>query len=126
MDFTNKSVDDCSVETVGLCRLGDMSGRHGTLDISGKITDSSRISRKMFTDSLLPLTGPHGILGKSFVMYDDHGPKARGERMACSMYVKTQLRGAFPRKNHPRSSSGSEVIEVRTFEAVRSAMLVIL
>lgn len=37
-------------------------------------------------DQLLPLSGPHSILGKSFVVYDDFGPKARGERMACSMY----------------------------------------
>ncbi|KRT83375.1 hypothetical protein AMK59_3560, partial [Oryctes borbonicus] len=77
--------DGCYLETISLCRLGDLSARHGTLEISGKKADSDKITRKFFVDPLLPLTGPYGILGKSFVMYDDFGPKARGERMACSM-----------------------------------------
>lgn len=68
-----------------MCRLGDLSTRQGTIDISGKIADSDRISRKFWTDPLLPLTGSHSVIGKSLVLYDDHGPKARGERLACSM-----------------------------------------
>lgn len=77
--------EGCYLETVGLCRLGDLSARHETLDISGRKADSNKISRKFFVDPLLPLSGPHSILGKSLVIYDDFGPKARGERMACSM-----------------------------------------
>lgn len=73
------------MENIGLCRVGDLSTRHGTLEISGKIADGDRISRKVWTDPLLPLTGHHSVLGKSFVLFDDHGPKARGERLACSM-----------------------------------------
>ena len=72
------------MENIGVCRLGDLSGRHGTLQIPGKKVDSDKISRKFTMDPLLPLTGHYGILGKSFVMYDDHGPKARGDRLACS------------------------------------------
>lgn len=85
MDFdNNSSINNCSVDTIGTCRLGDLSTRIGNLDIAGKKIDSERISRKFFTDTLLPLAGAHSILGKSFVMYDDYGPKARGERLACS------------------------------------------
>lgn len=85
IDYDNTSnVEQCSQEAIGLCRVGDLSKRQGTLQISGKIADSDRISRRIWTDTRLPLTGPHSIVGKSFVLYDDHGPQARGERLACS------------------------------------------
>lgn len=42
----------------------------------------------LYTDQLSPLTGHNSIFGKSLVIYDDFGPKARGERLACSMYVE--------------------------------------
>lgn len=73
------------MESIGLCRLGDLSTRQGTIEIAGRIADSHKVSRKLITDTMLPLTGHNGILGKSFVLYDDHGPVARGERLACSM-----------------------------------------
>ena len=86
IDFENTTNDiPCSTESIGLCRVGDLSTRLGTIEISGKIVDSDRISRKMWTDSFLPLTGHHSVLGKSLVLFDDFGPKARGERLACSM-----------------------------------------
>lgn len=75
----------CGLESVGLCRLGDLSTRLGTIEIAGRIKNSDTISRRMLIDALLPLTGQHSVLGKSFVLYDDFGPKARGERLACSV-----------------------------------------
>lgn len=78
-------MDQCRIDSIGLCRIGDLSTRQTTLDIAGKIADSDLISRKMWTDPLMPLTGLHSIMGKSLLIYDDHGPKARGERLACSM-----------------------------------------
>lgn len=59
--------------------------RHGTLGVAGKKVNSMAISRKLLTDPMLPLSGAQSIVGKSLVLYDDHGPVARGERMACSM-----------------------------------------
>lgn len=76
----------CGINEISLCRLGDL-GRHGMLAIAGRKRDGPQISRKLFTDELLPLSGPHSILGKSLVIYDDHGPVARGERLACTMYL---------------------------------------
>ncbi|XP_030762415.1 uncharacterized protein LOC115887200 isoform X2 [Sitophilus oryzae] len=94
IDYDNTSnVEQCNLDAIGLCRVGDLSKRQGTMEISGKIVDSDRISRNLWTDSSLPLTGPHSILGKSFVVYDDHGPKARGERLACS-----RIGGVYRRK----------------------------
>lgn len=67
-----------------LCRVGDLT-RHSTVDIAGKKLYGTLLTRRLFTDTMLPLSGPHSILGKSLVIYDDHGPRARGERLACSM-----------------------------------------
>ncbi|XP_066247756.1 uncharacterized protein Rsod [Euwallacea similis] len=94
IDYDNTSnVEQCNLDSIGLCRVGDISKRQGTLEISGKIADSDRVSRKIWTDVLLPLTGTHSILGKSIVLFDDHGPKARGERLACS-----RIGGVYRRK----------------------------
>ncbi len=38
-----------------------------------------------FTDTMLSLSGSHSLFGKSLVIYDDHGPVARGDRLACTM-----------------------------------------
>jgi hypothetical protein len=74
----------CSYDSDELCRLGDLS-RLGTLSISGGIKGALKFSRKIFTDANLPLSGYSSILGKSITIFDEHGPVARGERLACSM-----------------------------------------
>ncbi|XP_022918484.2 uncharacterized protein [Onthophagus taurus] len=93
--------EGCYLDSMGYCRVGDLSTRLGPLEIAGKKIDSDRITRKYLIDSYLPLTGPHTILGKSFVIYDDHGPKARGERMACSIIGGIYRRKAVARDWFP-------------------------
>uniref|UniRef100_A0A182IXP5 Superoxide dismutase copper/zinc binding domain-containing protein n=1 Tax=Anopheles atroparvus TaxID=41427 RepID=A0A182IXP5_ANOAO len=75
----------CTVGTPELCRLGDLSNRLGTLDIAGNKREAAGISRKMFVDQNLPLSGFASIIGRSVVIYGDSGPLARGERLACSI-----------------------------------------
>ncbi|XP_055586324.1 uncharacterized protein LOC129738996 [Uranotaenia lowii] len=77
--------ETCTSYSPELCRMGDLSNRLGTLDIAGAKVDSQRISRKMFVDQNLPLSGLASVVGRSVVIYHDHGPKARGERLACSI-----------------------------------------
>lgn len=84
MEWDPNQPERCSTTQMNLCRLGDLT-RHGTLNIAGRKVDGPRLTRELYTDSLLPLSGPFSILGKSLVIYDDHGPKARGERLACAM-----------------------------------------
>lgn len=74
----------CNYDSVELCRLGDLS-RLGTLSIAGGIKDALKFTRKIFTDSNLPLSGFSSIVGKSITIFDEHGPVARGNRLACSM-----------------------------------------
>ncbi|KAK4875753.1 hypothetical protein RN001_012175 [Aquatica leii] len=108
VDFDNKSsINNCSIEMIGSCRLGDLSTRLGTIDIAGNKSDSERTSRKMFTDQLLPLTGPYSIIGKSLVIYDDFGPKARGERLACSKIGAIYRKKAVAQDWFPNGSPAS-------------------
>lgn len=79
-----KQEDRCNSLNPALCRMGDLSNRFGTLSIAGRKAERVR-SRFMFVDQQLPLSGHHNILGKTLVVYDDHGPVARGERLACAM-----------------------------------------
>lgn len=76
---------DCGESKVQNCRLGELGSRLGTLDIAGSKFNASRLSRKLFIDDNVPLSGRSGVVGKSLVIFDDHGPKARGERLACAM-----------------------------------------
>jgi hypothetical protein len=86
VSFNQKAPEEkCTPGFKDLCRLGDMSNRLGTIAIAGSKENATRLSRKMFTDRHLPLSGIHKIVGKSIVIFDDHGPVARGERLACSM-----------------------------------------
>ncbi|XP_058804660.1 uncharacterized protein LOC131671891 [Phymastichus coffea] len=95
----------CSDHSMTFCRMGDL-GRHGTLNIAGRKADALRLTRKLYTDPLLALSGPHSIFGHSLVIYDDYGPKARGERLACSL-----ISGMWRRKAVAKDwfSNGEEV-----------------
>ncbi|KAG8225429.1 hypothetical protein J437_LFUL004250 [Ladona fulva] len=81
-----KEPGDCQNINFGsalICAQGDLSGRHGTL----KVTATRKnlvITKKFFSDSHLPLEGANSIIGHSVVLYDDFGPKARGERLGCA------------------------------------------
>ncbi|BES96735.1 Copper/zinc superoxide dismutase (SODC) [Nesidiocoris tenuis] len=72
--------------------VGDLTARLGMLQISGgkKLLRESRV---LFTDDNIPLAGHNSIYEKSLVIYDDNGPQARGDRLACS-----RITGIFRRK----------------------------
>lgn len=74
----------CSKEHADSCPLGDLTNRIGSIKIAGNKKERF-LTRSMNTDTNLPLSGYNSIFGKSLVIYDDFGPKARGERLACSM-----------------------------------------
>lgn len=67
------------------CPVGALNSRLGRLKIAGGRQNATRLTRFMYTDTNLPLSGQHSILGKSLVIYDDNGPVARGERLACAV-----------------------------------------
>ncbi|XP_014242345.1 uncharacterized protein LOC106662638 [Cimex lectularius] len=81
--------------------IGDLTSRLGNLVIAGA-KKLQRESRFLFTDDRLPLTGHNSIMGKSVIIFDDHGPKARGDRLACS-----KVMGVFRRKAVARDWFGN-------------------
>ena len=68
------------------CELGDLVGRLGSLDLAGTIQRADS-TRKVLTDTHLPLQGGYSIVGHSMVISDRHAPQHRGERMACTTLV---------------------------------------
>ncbi|XP_028170007.1 uncharacterized protein LOC114359719 isoform X1 [Ostrinia furnacalis] len=89
--------DYCRPGLEGLCKIGDFTTRHGMLSVAGKKAESARLTRRLFTDTAAALAGKYSIMRKSLVIYDDHGPVARGERMACSIINGLHRRKAVVR-----------------------------
>ncbi|GLH08747.1 Uncharacterized protein GBIM_13929 [Gryllus bimaculatus] len=94
VDYDPNNDETCNQFSPSSCRLGDLSGRHGTLKIAGRRVNGTRLTRRLFTDSQLPLSGAASIVGRALVLYDDNGPKARGERLACSPVTAVYRRKA--------------------------------
>ncbi|KAJ0170967.1 hypothetical protein K1T71_013739 [Dendrolimus kikuchii] len=98
LDIDTRHPDQyCRSGLEGLCRVGDFTSRHGMLSVAGKKRDSAKLTRRLFTDNVISLAGKHSIMKKSLVIYDDHGPVARGERMACSIVNGLNRRKAVVR-----------------------------
>lgn len=72
------------ISTKEIFDSADLSKRLGEIAISGTLKNSIQVSRKLFTDTNLYLSGYRSIIGRSIVIYDENGPVARGERLACS------------------------------------------
>ncbi|XP_065353050.1 uncharacterized protein Rsod [Cloeon dipterum] len=68
----------------GACAIGGVGDRHAPLSASGGKEKMIERTRRLFTDLTLPLTGHDSVVGKALVLSDAFGPKARGERLACS------------------------------------------
>lgn len=64
------------------CKVGDTATK-SSIKISLPIDYQDRI-RLFYSDMFLPLSGPHSIVGKSMVIYDESSPVQRGNRLACS------------------------------------------
>lgn len=84
-----KSKSGCETSELSNCLLGSLSFRQGTLTISGT-TVNGTVSRKLFVDSKLSMSGQNSIIGKSLVIYDDVDTRNRGDRLACTRYVNKE------------------------------------
>ena len=84
IDLEPRAYSECSNEHLPhRCEVGDLYHKHESLKVSGRKRDSGH-SVKFFTDSNLPLSGPHTIIGRSITIHDDFAPQHRGNRMACT------------------------------------------
>ena len=78
------------------CEVGDLFHKHESLKVSGRKRDA-RNTVKFFTDSNLPLSGPHSIIGRSITIHDDFAPQHRGNRMACTPIIRAYRTKAVAR-----------------------------
>ncbi|XP_023224241.1 uncharacterized protein LOC111625338 [Centruroides sculpturatus] len=56
---------DCHASNPLRCAMGDLSGRHGTVEIGGR--------KKVFSDMNLPLVGNFSVMKRSLVIFDENG-----------------------------------------------------
>lgn len=73
----------CSIDNPLRCPIGDLGSKSGKL-LSVSSYHGSRQVKFFYTDTILPLSGPASIIGRSLVIHDDAAPMIRGRRMACT------------------------------------------
>ncbi|XP_078588437.1 uncharacterized protein LOC144869220 isoform X1 [Branchiostoma floridae x Branchiostoma japonicum] len=77
VDLSGNYASQCNGNNPLRCELGDLSGKHGKVDVGSE--DS--ISRNFYTDVELPLSGPEAVIGRSMVI---HQANSGGGRLACA------------------------------------------
>ncbi|XP_078667729.1 uncharacterized protein LOC144909563 [Branchiostoma floridae x Branchiostoma belcheri] len=77
VDLSGNYASQCRGTNPLRCELGDLSGKHGKIDV----TSEDGVSRNFFTDVDLPLSGPHAVIGRSMVI---HQANSGGGRLACA------------------------------------------
>jgi len=93
-----ESYKDCSDEKRHMrCEVGDLVNKLGLLNVAGRKRDI-KDTIKFFTDSNLPLSGPHSIVGRSILIHDDNAPEHRGDRMACTPILRRYRHKAVARE----------------------------
>lgn len=70
----------CQPDNVSACEIGDLSGKHGLLNISGSPSDDVFF----YTDTYLDLTGENSVTGHSIVINQND---ELGEILACAPLV---------------------------------------
>ncbi|KAK3095151.1 hypothetical protein FSP39_010830 [Pinctada imbricata] len=101
----------CSTNSPLRCEVGDLSKKHGRLDIR---TSGGGMQRAFFTDVDLPLSGPLSIVGKSIVI---HAPNSGSARFSCANILPVPERKVKVDtwyKNSQSSVSGSVVLTENT------------
>lgn len=68
------------------CELGDLSGKHGKIDIR---TVDGKTQKYFFSDMQLPLSGPQSVVGKSIVI---HEANSGASRLSCADIMLTETR----------------------------------
>lgn len=82
MSTETRGYSDCGPSSPLRCQLGDLSTRLQRISVSGTKTGVIH-TKRVFTDTNLPLSGRNGIIGKAVVITDDIHPVHRGDRLAC-------------------------------------------
>ena len=105
VDLGGDYASQCRSNKQVRCELGDLSGKHGKLNIR---TASGQKTKYFFTDIQLPLSGPQSIVGKSIVIHNNTHPS---ERLGCAdvilKYPRTAMVNAWTAADGQGSPTGT-------------------
>lgn len=80
---TTRNYKDCTANNPLRCVVGDLTTKSDHhLNIAGY--RGSKEVKYFYTDLLLPLSGQASVIGRSLVLFDENGPKQRGDRLGCT------------------------------------------
>lgn len=111
-DMSNKN-PKCSPDNAVRCAVGDLTSKSRRISISA--FRGSRPVKLFYQDLLLPLSGPHSVIGRSIVVHDEKGPSVRGNRLACASIMRQHPISAAVRKWRVGSGVPSNVSGSITF-----------
>lgn len=111
-DMSNKN-PKCSPDNAIRCAVGDLTSKSRRISISA--FHGSKQAKIFYQDILLPLSGPHSVIGKSVVVHDETGPSVRGNRLACTSIQRLHPLTAAVRKWRVGSGIASNVSGSITF-----------
>ncbi|XP_069140703.1 uncharacterized protein [Argopecten irradians] len=86
VDLGGNYATECNPSNPLRCEVGDLSGKHGKLNVR---TPTGGKTRMFSTDVDLPLSGPNSVLGRSIVI---HAADSGGARLACANLYNTPAR----------------------------------
>lgn len=113
---------ECSFNNPFRCVVGDLTSKSNhQLKIAG--FKGSSVVKYFYTDLILPLSSSMSVIGKSLVLFDEKGPKQRGDRLGC-----TTIRRLHPLVAAVRTWTGfkSKLAGSIVFNQVRFALNVTL
>lgn len=111
-EMSNKN-PKCSADNAIRCAVGDLTSKSRRISISA--FRGSRQVKVFYQDILLPLSGPHSVVGRSLVIHDENGPSVRGNRLACAPITRQHAISAAVRKWRVGSGVSSNVSGSITF-----------
>ncbi|XP_052229101.1 uncharacterized protein LOC127843264 [Dreissena polymorpha] len=82
VDMSSNYSIECNSEKPFRCELGDLSGKHGNVNIR---KSSGGKQKYFFTDIQLPLTGPLSIIGKSLTIHTENNGSPR---LSCANIIE--------------------------------------
>ncbi|XP_052772106.1 uncharacterized protein LOC128211398 isoform X2 [Mya arenaria] len=86
VDLNGDYMTHCNNENHFRCELGDLSGKHGKINVR---SSSGGKMKYFFSDMQLPLSGPQSIIGKSITIHDAN---SAGERLSCANIYEKKRR----------------------------------
>nr|QDX46957.1 superoxide dismutase [Azumapecten farreri] len=108
VDLGGNYAQQCNSANQLRCELGDLSGKHGKINVRTQLGGKTRM---FFTDIDLPLSGPNSVLGRSIVI---HNANSGAPRLACANIYNMPTR-ITKLKNWSKSSyTGTTVFNSNT------------